>query len=511
MQQLILDAIPTPAANIQRGLAALERALSEKTTVHRAMHREGLGWVDFVWGDEGKWPPTKKGVRKGGRGISHAIEARERKDGFSRPQAIAMLEKVVTAIAKGEEILPRNTAGNSVQVRVVHQGVEVILVKRAGSNAWAVTAYEQWGMVGGGALDAAIGAIQPTRHRPTPCRPMAVAPSVASGDTVPSLDRAMRRDSCKRGSPAGAESNSTLDARQSTVNAKEKRTMETPIIRYNLRERGRQFTGQPRNFNVRAVCDAINSPATQEVVALRTMFGYYGHGPRIRFGLDAVEGGIHAGKYIPVEPAFITTHLKADYDGNVEHRAEFLDTESGRIAEKLWNNKVGGFSSAIDTARPAFHGLDFVLAPNYAANSYRGVALDDAGEGAGYAQPAMTYDAAYALELEERAQGSEMVLLLDNVQAERLRTAAVIERLQMENEQLLSALARNGVKASNVLDAAPVLPMTVALDGVNRLQRDAHEFRSLKNLPQFVAPQPESQPAPPRSRVEGRLLSRFNY
>lgn len=284
----------------------------------------------------------------------------------------------------------------------------------------------------------------------------------------------------------------------------------TPVIRYNLRDRGRQFTGQPRNFNVRAVCDAINSPATQEVVALRTMFGYYGHGPRIRFGLDAVEGGIHAGKYIPVEPAFITTHLKADYDGNVEHRAEFLDTESGRIAEKLWNNKVGGFSSAIDTARPAFHGLDFVLAPNFSANSYRGVALDDA-EGGGYAAPVMTYDAAYTLEQAERAQGGAMSALLDSVQAERLRTSAVIERLQMENEQLLSALARKGIKASAVLDAAPVLPMTVALDGVARLHRDVQEFRSLKTLPEFVAPQPESQPAPPRNRLESRLLSRFNH
>lgn len=282
----------------------------------------------------------------------------------------------------------------------------------------------------------------------------------------------------------------------------------TPVIRYNLKDRGRRFTGQPRNFNVRAICDAINSPATQEVVGLRTMFGYYGHGPRIRFGLDAVEGGIHAGKYIPVEPAFITTHLKADYDGNVEHRAEFLDTESGKIAEKLWNNKVGGFSSAIDTARPAFHGLDFVLAPNYSANSFRGVALDDA-EGGGYAAPVMTYDAAYALELEERAQGGVMAVLLDNVQAERLRTAEVIERLQMENEQLLSALASKKIPASSVLDAAPILPVTVAFDQADRVRRDARAFKSLDSLPAFMAPQSDSRPAQPPSSLESRLLGRF--
>lgn len=73
-----LDAIPNEAANIQRGLRALERVFAEKSTVHRAMHRDGLGWIDFVWGDEGKWPPDGKGRRKGARGVSHIVEAAQR-------------------------------------------------------------------------------------------------------------------------------------------------------------------------------------------------------------------------------------------------------------------------------------------------------------------------------------------------------------------------------------------------------------------------------------------------
>ena len=41
------------AANIRRGQQALAKAITEKTSVHRAMFRNGIGWVDFVWGDAG--------------------------------------------------------------------------------------------------------------------------------------------------------------------------------------------------------------------------------------------------------------------------------------------------------------------------------------------------------------------------------------------------------------------------------------------------------------------------
>lgn len=44
---MALDAVPTPAANLARSLASLQKLLTTKATVHRAMHREGLGWIDF--------------------------------------------------------------------------------------------------------------------------------------------------------------------------------------------------------------------------------------------------------------------------------------------------------------------------------------------------------------------------------------------------------------------------------------------------------------------------------
>jgi len=276
--------------------------------------------------------------------------------------------------------------------------------------------------------------------------------------------------------------------------------METPVIRYNLRERGRKHVGQPRNFNIKAICDAINGPACQERVATRGLIGYYGHMPRIRFGMNPVEGVLDNGKYVPIEPAFVTTYLKADYDGNVEHRAEFLDTAAGRLAAKLFDSKMGGFSSAIDTNRPEFHGLDYVLEPNFIQNSYRGVVLDDAMSGN---IGELTYDDVYAAEKDEQARA--MVVLLDSINAERETTGAVIERLQSENEQLLSMLAKKGIEPSAVLDAASVLPVAVSISAADRINRDAKLFRSA-DLPTFVAP---AEDVAQKSPLYDRLLGKF--
>jgi hypothetical protein len=276
--------------------------------------------------------------------------------------------------------------------------------------------------------------------------------------------------------------------------------VETPVIRYNLKERGRKHVGQPRNFNIKAICDAINGPACQERVATRGLVGFYGHMPRIRFGMNPVEGVLDNGKYVPIEPAFVTTYLKADYDGNVEHRAEFLDTAAGRLAAKLFDSKMGGFSSAIDTNRPEFHGLDYVLEPNFIQNSYRGVVLDDAMSGN---IGELTYDDVYAAEKDEQARA--MVVLLDSANAERERANEVIERLSAENEQLLSMLARKGIEPSTVLDAAFILPIAVSTGAADRIRRDAALFRSVP-LPRFVEPQAEE---PENNSLYDRLLGRF--
>lgn len=133
------SAMKSVTANMDRGLDALAKAVTDKTTVHRAMFRNGLGWVDFVWGDEGSVKPN--GRTKGGRGLSHIVEARMRKDGLSERQAIDVLGELVRTIAAGEEF-DRKEVERSVRVGVRHDGYVAWLTKQPGANAWVVTGYE---------------------------------------------------------------------------------------------------------------------------------------------------------------------------------------------------------------------------------------------------------------------------------------------------------------------------------------------------------------------------------
>ena len=289
--------------------------------------------------------------------------------------------------------------------------------------------------------------------------------------------------------------------------------METPIIRYNLKDRGRQYTGQRRNFNVRLVCDMINSPECQETVASRGMIGYYGHLPRVRYGMAPVEAGIEGGKYAPVEPALVTTYLKADHDGNVEHRAEFLDTASGKLAAKLWESKVGGFSSAITDRPPQFYGFDYVTQPNFLDNSFRGVTLDDAFGSGGMAVltgAGLTYDDVYDAEQRERVQS--MIGVLDGLHIERDRANEVIEHLRAENEQLLSMLtASTGMTAGAALDAAaapPIEPLVLGVAAAERLRRDTQAFLDSAELPGFVSPD-SGKPAAPMPPEYRRLKGQY--
>lgn len=254
----------------------------------------------------------------------------------------------------------------------------------------------------------------------------------------------------------------------------------TPMIRYSLKDRGRKHTGQPRNFNVKALYDSINGAVCQETVASRGMIGYYGHLPRIRFGMMPTEGGVDGGKYVPVEPAFVTTHLKASPDGVIEHKAEFLDTAAGALAAKLFDNQVGGFSSAIDQRNNQFFGFDYVVQPNFLDNSFRGVSLDDV-MGGNISQ--LTYDDIYVAELNEQQQS--MIVLLDSINAERNAANETIERLQQENEQLLSMLASKGIEPSSVLDSVAIMPVVIDVDEAEKMRRDVSMFHTAE-LPRVI-------------------------
>jgi len=272
--------------------------------------------------------------------------------------------------------------------------------------------------------------------------------------------------------------------------------METPVISYNLRDRGRQYRGKERNFNLRAICDAINGPACQERVKNRDLVGYYGHWPRIKFGMNPAEGGLEDGLPSLVEPALVTTLLRASPDGTIEHQAEFLNNDPGQVAAKLFSNRVGGFSSAIDQTRPEFFGFDYVLEPNYSTN--RGYTLDDVR--------GMTLDDVQAAIYDEQLRGLNR--LLDSATAERDIANGVIERLSAENEQLLSLLAAKGAPTGAVLDSAPMSPFAVSADQMERMRRDAEAFRSAMALPKFVEPANNADPAQ-SVPAYGRLLEKF--
>ncbi|SEN69649.1 hypothetical protein [Nitrosomonas marina] len=277
---------------------------------------------------------------------------------------------------------------------------------------------------------------------------------------------------------------------------------ETPIIRYSLKDRGRQHTGQPRNFNIKALYDSINGSACQETVASRGMTGYYGHMPRIRFGMTPVEGVFDNGKFTPVEHALVTTHLKIDENGVIEHKAEFLDTPSGRLAARLFDDKVGGWSSAIDQSKPEFHGFDYVIQPNFLANSFRGITMDDV-LGGDLDDKEITLDDVYAAEQEEYTQG--IIMLLDSIKGEREVSNETIERLQQENEQLISFLARHNVDPTAVLDTAGSSShVMVDMNATKELLDDVNGFKN-ETLPQTG----KREEAVIESKVYKRMLTRM--
>ncbi|MGB2680311.1 MAG: LPD38 domain-containing protein [Candidatus Competibacter sp.] len=157
------SAMKSVEANIRRGLDALTKALLDKTSVHRAMYRQGLGWVDFVWGSEGRVTPS--GKTKGAMGIAHILEARQRKDGMSRAEAEKLAYDLIEVIARGSEIR-RYTFADTANVTLELGHHEAVLTKTQGSNAWVLSGWEvKPGAtgVGNGTPRATLNASTPTQ------------------------------------------------------------------------------------------------------------------------------------------------------------------------------------------------------------------------------------------------------------------------------------------------------------------------------------------------------------
>lgn len=200
----------------------------------------------------------------------------------------------------------------------------------------------------------------------------------------------------------------------------------TPKIRFNLMDRGRKDTGQKRSWDLEAISDAIMSRECQERVRNRDMIGYLGHWPRVRFGMAGAEGGIADGKAHAVEPAIVTVKLSANSRGDIEHQTEFLNTQPGQIAQRMFDSSVGGFSTAIDQSVPRFFGMDYVQQPNYLSNSFRGVTLDDALSGNAHG---LSIEHVMAAEDEEQQEAIRMLLdAMDRLHADRAKMIKLLDQ-----------------------------------------------------------------------------------
>lgn len=224
--------------------------------------------------------------------------------------------------------------------------------------------------------------------------------------------------------------------------------LKTGVIKYNLAERMRKHRGVDRNFDMASAERLLNGPAVQERIKHGDMTGYFGHWPRVQFGLDPKEGGFVDGKQVSLEPCLRTTYLRAYPDGTVEHEVEFLDTDSGKIGARIWSSKAYGFSSAIDTKRLGsvqvpigFFGFDLVKEPNFSANRGYAVALDG------------VFDSEDVLDAvsERNAMFEAMNVVLDDAKAAHDRTLATLDSVLQENEELYSMLAKAGLASKQVV------------------------------------------------------------
>jgi hypothetical protein len=192
--------------------------------------------------------------------------------------------------------------------------------------------------------------------------------------------------------------------------------------------------------------------------------------------LNPSEGGIVDGKQITLEPAFKTTFLHAVSDGTISHEAQFLDTASGRTAQRLYEQQVGGFSSAIHSRRHnnldipiGFHGFDYVLDPNYNANRGHDVVLDSAGMACEQSQQSWLLDsvntAAHESDLAIQVLDS-LHVSLQQAHAMNLQALAAIEQ---ENAELRSMVlnGNNGGALQALqaqLDSASVFSRPMRID-----------------------------------------------
>lgn len=269
----------------------------------------------------------------------------------------------------------------------------------------------------------------------------------------------------------------------------------TGIITYNLLDTARTHTGQPRRLDIQAAIRLFNGPAIQEAVKNRDIVGYVGHGFREKYGLDPKETVIEGGKQITLEPSNFTVSIRCLPDGTVEHEQEFLDTAAGRIAERLWDSKAYGFSSAIHAPERAglrvplgFFGMDFVKSPNYTKN--RGYMLDSAGPGA------FAEDNDFASDMSALYDSVDKMIRDSDEQAREISEAYIeqghrYDALLDECVRLKEQLKKAGLSPAMLDSAGPMQRPMVVAKGQEMLDSAARFMKA--ELPPLEEPQQPKQ------------------
>ena len=239
---------------------------------------------------------------------------------------------------------------------------------------------------------------------------------------------------------------------------------KTKVITYNLADRGRKYNGQDRSdLDITSMVEKINSPAVQELVSSGDLYGYNGHEIRARFGMYPPDQWIDekTGRIIKIQPALRTIRLEADDDGNVVTQHEFLDTDDGQFAARLYTNKAGGFSSAINRRRKpdgyyevtGFHGFDYVRTPNYATNKGDGM-FDSLLNGA-YTEGEACFDSLVELPQDQLVlkEALERIIIAqyDSMQT-ALHSEALVSHYQKEALAAQDALINAEVRRQKVLE-----------------------------------------------------------
>lgn len=119
---------PTSTSHsVQMGKEAIEKAIEGHNVVH-AMHRKGIGWVDFVQGD------TREGIVhiRTKRDEEHAADPR-------KPGGLATLRMLPEVIAKGTIF---SGSAESAKVGIELNGVRVLLA-REGKERWLLTGFQR--------------------------------------------------------------------------------------------------------------------------------------------------------------------------------------------------------------------------------------------------------------------------------------------------------------------------------------------------------------------------------